>query len=346
MVLMGLKEHSTMLKSNRKFGVEVEFICPSGRALSQIKRQMNVVDDGSLRPHPFAGEWVTPILCGETGEDHIHRGCSILKKNRASAEPSCTSVHVHLDGQKNRTVTRHSKLPEITSGKIIAVSSAVLKQQPGFVIDELMQGNTSSLFAPVRSSIDHVRYYSMCQLSRHPTANYTFFHIEEPDRFPWLRRVFYFYTVYSQVMEGIVSNSRKFGNMYCIPLGESYDPNMILACKSMEALAVTWYKGNPPNGHYDGSRYHNVNLHSFFHGQGTVEIRSHGGTTDAHKILLWVNLHQTILDKLETCSDSDIAVKNNIYKSFIDFLPDELNKSYVKRLLGYYSNIKIKKCAD
>ena len=47
--------------------------------------------------------------------------------------------------------------------------------------------------------------------------------------------------------------------------------------KTMEALEDCWYKGNDANygrhQHYNSSRYHMLNLHSLFHGHGTVEFR-------------------------------------------------------------------------
>ena len=331
-----------MLKSSRRFGVEVEFICPTQRSLNQIRNQIHVVDDGSLRPHKFAGEWVTPILQGQSGADEIHHGCSVLKKNRASTEEACTSIHVHLDGRTDTNVQRMTRRPETSEGRVYGISNALYKQLSRDIQEDIMRGNFG-FFSPSSVVIDDVRYLSLGPISKHPLANYTYFHVTKPDRFQWLRRVFYFYTKYSPVMEGIVSNSRKFGNMYCIPLGVSYDAELIRNAPDMDTLRMLWYKGNSPNGHYDNSRYHNVNLHSFFSQPGTVEIRSHGGTTDAHKILLWVNLHQTILDKLEDCFEDDIVPKtDDLYREFINFLPDELNKSYVKRLLGYYSNIQIK----
>ena len=47
--------------------------------------------------------------------------------------------------------------------------------------------------------------------------------------------------------------------------------------KTMEALENCWYEGNHANygrtQHYNDSRYHMLNLHSLFHGHGTVEFR-------------------------------------------------------------------------
>ena len=46
---------------------------------------------------------------------------------------------------------------------------------------------------------------------------------------------------------------------------------------SLEELENCWYQGNNADGgrtlHYNSSRYHMLNLHSLFHGHGTVELR-------------------------------------------------------------------------
>jgi len=185
-------------------------------------------------------------------------------------------------------------------------------------------------------------YLSKAPIKRHPMANYDYFYYEKSDRSKWLRNMLYFYTQYSDVMEGIVSNSRKFGNMYCLPLGKSYDLGEIEKAEDEQQIRTLWYKGRGNTGHYDDSRYHNVNFHSVWNRTGTVEIRSHGGTIDVYKILFWLRLHQHIADKLEEVELDDIKLKGDLYKSFVDFLDDEQLAEYVKRLLGYYSGITIK----
>ena len=169
---------------------------------------------------------------------------------------------------------------------------------------------------------------------------YTYYYLKPYSNFKFLQNVLYFYTKYSNVMEKLVSDSRKFPNMYCIPLSKSYNVNEIETLKSETELRMYWYKGRETNRKRDDSRYHDVNLHSYFNGYGTIEIRSHGGTIDADKILLWVRLHQTILDKLQNMDIEDIKKYPDGYCGFIDFVNDDLLSKYIKRLLGYFSNIK------
>lgn len=126
--------------------------------------------------------------------------------------------------------------------------------------------------------------------------------------------------------------------MYCIPLASSYDLDAIAGCKTERELKNVWYKGNVGNGHYHNSRYHNVNLHCYWDRHGTLEIRSHGGTIDPNKILLWLRMHQQIVDKLEDIEFDELKSMKGTPEEFIAFLDDKLVGEYTKRLLGYYSN--------
>ena len=333
-----------MITSKRKFGIEIEFSAPTATALRKISDAITVVRDGSLDTLRNAGEHVSQILQGQQGESHIHQACEILKKNKADTPTPETSIHVHLDGQSKGGELRSSRLRPTMNDRLIFGVSNKLKDVMSVqnITNALLGGFHPTKAYKYVSKFEGITYYSLAELTRAPKLNYTYYWIEKPNRFNWLRNVFYFYTQFSDVMEDIVSNSRKFGNMYCLPLGKSYDLSVIEGAKNMQELKNVWYKGRGANGHYDDSRYHNVNLHCFWDRHGTVEIRSHGGTIDPYKILMWVKLHQKIVDKLETMELNDIKFTGNLHKEFIDFVEEPILQEYVKRLLGYYSNINIK----
>lgn len=337
-----------MITSNRRFGIEIEFVAPSSSAMDKIRNRINVVDDGSLRPLANAGEYVSDVLKGEDGEGTVEYACEVLKKYGAHASDPKTSVHIHLDGQKKNSILRSTKSrkeipPDV---QVWGLSNKLKKTLSEAHFKAAASEGRLSYLSPMGQyatrEIDNILYYSSVPLTKPPMFNYTYYWIEREDRFKWLRNVFYFYTQFSEVMEAIVSNSRKCGNMYCIPLGKSYDLEEIEKCNSIDDIYNVWYKGREPGNHYDDSRYHNVNLHSYFERNGTVEIRSHGGTIDPLKILLWVKLHQKIVDKLEDMELEDIKFTSNLYKKFVDFVEEPVLQGYVKRLLGYYSNITVK----
>lgn len=339
-----------MIKSNRRFGVEIEFIAPTEQAYISIANRINVVHDGSLRPLRHAGEFVSPPLCGYDGEMSLRNACDVLKLYGAKSDDVKTSVHVHLDGRNDGgTLRSSSKIPD-NVGRCIAISNKLKKELGNGNISKIVLGKSFEIQDPpmwYSMGFDNITYYSKSVLRTKPKINYTYYWLEKPDRFLWLRNVFYFYTKFSNTMEDMVSNSRKRGNMYCIPLGLSYELDAIAKCTNMDELRNVWYKNRPPMGHFDDSRYHNVNLHSFFDRPGTVEIRSHGGSIDATKILLWVRLHQTIVDKLEDVSLSEIEKLGDGLDSFVEFIDSELLEEYVKRLVGYFSGSnKKKQCVD
>ena len=98
------------------------------------------------------------------------------------------------------------------------------------------------------------------------------------------------------------------------------EPNRMRYCKKMDQKLVEkmnrkkpttlreiediWYEGyhETRSKHYHDSRYHFVNLHSFFHGVGTVELRGFNGTLHAGKIRTYILLalainHQALTQK-------------------------------------------------
>ena len=335
-----------MLKSTRRFGVEIEFVAPSPESMRTIRRLIHVVDDGSLRPLQNAGEWVSEPLSGKAGEKRVITACKVLKKYKASCENVKTSMHIHLDGKVGEGVLKSSRTSPKTAQPVFAFSNKLKGELGvGSILDIVSRRHFGIIDGHV-TEIDNITYHSKVELVRKPRLNYTYYYLEKPDRFKWLKNSFYFYTLFSGVMENIVSNSRRFGNMYCIPLGDSYAIEEIANMNDMAELKNLWYKGRDPRQamqpRYDDSRYHNVNLHSFWDRHGTLEIRSHGGTIEHNKVLLWLRLHQTIADKLEDIEFDELRLITGTPEEFIKFVDDEMLSEYIKRLLGYYSGIKIK----
>ncbi|GHU68149.1 hypothetical protein FACS1894184_09450 [Clostridia bacterium] len=62
--------------------------------------------------------------------------------------------------------------------------------------------------------------------------------------------------------------------------------------KTLEQIADVWYAGveGSRNSHYNASRYHLLNLHSFFTGNHTIELRAFNGTLHAGKIRAYLIL--------------------------------------------------------
>ena len=62
--------------------------------------------------------------------------------------------------------------------------------------------------------------------------------------------------------------------------------------KTIEQLEEIWYEGYDSfrNTHYHASRYHFANLHSLFHGVGTLELRAFNGCLHAGKLRSYIVL--------------------------------------------------------
>jgi hypothetical protein len=74
--------------------------------------------------------------------------------------------------------------------------------------------------------------------------------------------------------------------------------------KTMREIEETWYEGysDSPGRHYHSSRYHFLNLHSFFTGNRTVELRGFNSELHAGKIRSYIVLalalnHQALTQK-------------------------------------------------
>lgn len=127
------------------------------------------------------------------------------------------------------------------------------------------------------------------------------------------------------------------------------EPQRMRYCKRMDEFLVTqmnkikpktftqieniWYEGYSGNraAHYHNSRYHFLNLHSFFHGNHTVELRGFNGTMHAGKIRAYVVLalalnHQALTQKsarYHKVQDANERFAMRVYLNRIGFIGDE-----------------------
>jgi hypothetical protein len=111
-----------------------------------------------------------------------------------------------------------------------------------------------------------------------------------------------FYLTFESVILSYLPKSRR-KNRYCFPLSEYYHEKEIMDCGFIEDIEKLWYRENNipriedrKKNKYDESRYCGINFHSML-ANNHLEIRYHGGTILSNKILNWVTLHKTILDK-------------------------------------------------
>lgn len=106
-----------------------------------------------------------------------------------------------------------------------------------------------------------------------------------------LRQVVRNYLVLEPTLDSLMPSTRRGNaNTYCQGLlrgrTQAEAERQLLAATTAQQLATA---AN------NGSRYHKVNLQSFFT-HGTVEFRQHSGSTDFEKISMWVKLLHNLID--------------------------------------------------
>ena len=118
----------------------------------------------------------------------------------------------------------------------------------------------------------------------------------------YVKNAFAFYLVFSDVLFSMLPKSRR-SNKFCRDLGGKYTLAEIEKISSHEDFDKVWYKNSNlseikslKGSKYHESRYFQINFHSLFK-FGTIEVRSHSGTLNAKKIINWVHLQQTIVEK-------------------------------------------------
>lgn len=189
---------------------------------------------------------------------------------------------------------------------------------------------------------------------------YEFEHTKESDILK-MKTLMAFYLIFDDIMLSMISPQRR-GNMFCKPIKSRYALAEVLDVKSQHDFDKLWYRLKGERGTnggrdydeiaqrkrdgHDSTRYVGTNFHSLLGRNGTLEIRYHGGTLDANKILSWVSLHQTILDKVSRGEiNLDEIVKTHLklkfeekLKDFFDILelPESL-KAYVEGRIKVYN---------
>lgn len=111
-----------------------------------------------------------------------------------------------------------------------------------------------------------------------------------------------FYVAFEDVLLSFLPRSRR-GNQYCRVMKTDFSPRQLKNVYTLQDLEKVWYQTSKrttikerKEDKHDSSRYAGLNLHSLF-ANNHLEIRYHSGTLDSIKILEWVNLHQTIVDR-------------------------------------------------
>lgn len=116
------KEPGTIIKSHRKFGVEVEMFHPQRQTISKlakiVARTFGIEHDGSIEAKGYGVEVVSPILSGNKGENAIVELFKTINELKFKINKTC-GLHVHLDGEGFSKGTRTVVVPYSDSRDIL-----------------------------------------------------------------------------------------------------------------------------------------------------------------------------------------------------------------------------------
>ena len=95
----------------------------------------------------------------------------------------------------------------------------------------------------------------------------------------------------------------------------------------MSQLADIWYEGyyGSRNTHYHDSRYHFLNLHSFFTGNHTVELRGfnselHAGKVRSYIVLALALNHQALIQKCASSKKPQVENERFAMRTYLNRL--------------------------
>ena len=164
-----------------------------------------------------------------------------------------------------------------------------------------------------------------------------------------IRYLWAIYIAYEDVFESFVPHSRR-NNQYCGSFRSHFSIEKVLKARDKATLERMWYdvvNNSQANARklrkHDNSRYHFLNLHSYF-SQGHYEIRSHSGTVNAKKVLEWVRLHLFVRARavqlatvwgsndflIANCNSSDLQRKTERLFNAIE-LPEDARAYFLQR---------------
>jgi len=95
--------------------------------------------------------------------------------------------------------------------------------------------------------------------------------------------------------------------------------------KTMAAIESIWYEGysESRSTHYHNSRYHFLNLHSFFNGNGTIELRGFNSELHAGKIRSYIVLalalnHQALSQKCASSKKPQVENEKFAMRTYLN----------------------------
>jgi hypothetical protein len=295
-----------IIKSRRKFGVELECLFSDRTSLRQMGELLNRAwgfsSDGSIRASKDAvgtAELVSPIMQGKAGEDEIKKLSSKAYDFRYFVNSSC-GFHLHLDAPefvRDRNEDTAEPHPHL--------QSQVIWYEWDPRITPYGNRSNSRRDIPRGENGEPVPYQTIVEETDNRIP------VNRGKAFIRLRNLFYVYVAFDDIFRGMQPPGRR-RNRFCHATSSTYSLDAIRDLDDYGELERLFYKVDRRlrinsqieetenrKGHgKDGSRYVGFNIEPLLRQNGpkTVELRHHSPTLNAEKILRWTDIHQTILD--------------------------------------------------
>jgi len=145
-----------------------------------------------------------------------------------------------------------------------------------------------------------------------------------------IKKVLAFYLAFNDIIMAMIPHYRR-RNRYARNLKMAFPLEKVMDASNSEDLEALWYdekdaeeREGEKSEYRHNSRYYGINFHGLFstnsRATNTVEIRYHSPTLNTSKILHWIALHQTILDRAQSLTTNEIWTAASLI-----FFQDKLN---------------------
>jgi hypothetical protein len=173
------------------------------------------------------------------------------------------------------------------------------------------------------------------------------------DNVQYFKSMLMLYKRFEPAMFAMMPPSRARSS-WCSPVSMSYSE--IEKINSENSIYKYYYrekridekkKESLKHDRYCGSRYYNLNLHSWFY-RGSIEIRMHSGTVNPIKIKNWIYINTAMMersnasplsvpDRAPNVEQSSNTMKENIYRVFED---DKLTRYVDERIAKFSPDVE------
>ena len=384
------KSKGKIIESTRTFGVELEVLGHSSEVRESLDDAFGLVGDSSIEDDgEYNGgfELVSPVLSGGAGEKAIINACKILNDNDIGLNQTC-GMHVHLGAEdflSLREIDYHTSLFQDEDYKNKdyykyfiprkVYDDNVGRNNPKEFIEHNLENGCFRKGDNTAEGFDiKARFYKIHNFFDDLERGEKVFKPKKGDIVVYtkkkcqgnitiLKNLLLFYIAFEPILFATQPKSRREGNTYTQSLQKSFSFQDIRSIQKESDFEKYWYKNTRKrdvsrmkNNHYHDSRYYTVNFHALFEtrkGNQTLEIRVHAGTKNATKVLNWVALHQTILDKIKSTKIDAyniekaqniflLSEKMDYFLSLLELKP-ELEEYLRKRMIFHTPTLQINK---